>query len=1143
MAAGGPVSSPPRARRLLRVEKVLLQSQLHLFSLSRVLTLPMSEHKSNALNTPQDDAERIRLKRLEKLQSTSASSSGSSSPATGPSTPQPSVTPSPKPLVVRPAPKQPTPVATPPPQPTSVRKKAPPKFDSETWEHETITSVLKATLQKDVAEKTSYDIVWLKQLAEEILAEEPGRSLPRLNVDLIDRLLIARLEIDPQNMSDDLEFLPVLASLPAQQTIFEYLVGCWKRINSARSTLVKRGYSPVNTQQALEKLEKIRTLIISYAGLTMQMPDMFPQPSGRDIGPSELVAPLLSLSALSAPLLSSSTSPNTLGPSDIEQFLQELAARFEPDNEIDEILGPVVRNLLFHQSLSRPEGLAGGDSSWRGVVGGLEALVSVKAIVTMITRMPEWNPPAATAANIELTSLMGPLCRLGVFSREWPKIAKTYFSDAEKRTREDVESSYASLRGTLKSLQNSLFQIFNTLVRASAESREAVLQYFSRIIALNNKRAGMQVDPATVSTDSFMVNIQTVLYRLAEPFMDANFSKVDRIDPLYFAHSQRLDIREETRIKATSEEAARWAEENRLVEGASPPNFISDVFYLTVAMSHYGYQKTISSFMDLGKHLDDVQRHLDFLQGDGSWMTGPLRARTETAINAVKLEQDKIRVSQLAYEAQLLDPELVYRSIGFTNFLSTWLIRQVDPKKNHPNPPAQLPLPQDVLMSFRALPEFILEDIVEYLHFATQTSPDKFEISGKSEVLTFVLTFLTSTWYIKNPFLKSKINDILFMCLWGYGRERNGILGALLHSHPLALEHLMPALTNFYIEVEETGASSQFYDKFNARRNIAFVLKNIWNNPTHREALNIEANFLFRNVDKFVRFINLMINDVTYLMDESISELTQIHDIQEEMKNKEVWLSKPQEYRREREGTLRQLERHASSYTTLGRSTVELLKLFTAETKAPFMMPEIVDKLAAMLDYNLVALAGPKYQNLRVKEPEKLRFDPKSLLSDLIQIFLNLSDQPEFVRAVGGDGRSYSKEIFEDAGKIALRAGLKTDTELEKLRLFVRMVEEAKDTLEAEEDLGEIPDEFLDPLMATVMRDPVLLPSSRAIVDRATIKSHLLSDTKDPFNRAPMNIDQVIPDTALKERIEAFIAQRKEERKNSASTSTDVEMR
>lgn len=50
-----------------------------------------------------------------------------------------------------------------------------------------------------------------------------------------------------------------------------------------------------------------------------------------------------------------------------------------------------------------------------------------------------------------------------------------------------------------------------------------------------------------------------------------------------------------------------------------------------------------------------------------------------------------------------------------------------------------------------------------------------------------------------------------------------------------------------------------------------------------------------------------------------------------------------------------------------------------------------------------------------------------------------------------------------------------------------------------------------DPLMATLMRDPIMLPSSKAIMDRSTIKSHLLSDTTDPFNRSPLKIEDVIP--------------------------------
>lgn len=63
--------------------------------------------------------------------------------------------------------------------------------------------------------------------------------------------------------------------------------------------------------------------------------------------------------------------------------------------------------------------------------------------------------------------------------------------------------------------------------------------------------------------------------------------------------------------------------------------------------------------------------------------------------------------------------------------------------------------------------------------------------------------------------------------------------------------------------------------------------------------------------------------------------------------------------------------------------------------------------------------------------------------------------------------------------------------------------------------------------MYHIMRDPVLLPTSRTIVDRSTIKSHLLSDSKDPFNRMPLAIDQVIPEPELKMRIEAWVSERR----------------
>ena len=47
--------------------------------------------------------------------------------------------------------------------------------------------------------------------------------------------------------------------------------------------------------------------------------------------------------------------------------------------------------------------------------------------------------------------------------------------------------------------------------------------------------------------------------------------------------------------------------------------------------------------------------------------------------------------------------------------------------------------------------------------------------------------------------------------------------------------------------------------------------------------------------------------------------------------------------------------------------------------------------------------------------------------------------------------------------------------------------------------------------MYTIMKEPVILPSTGMSIDLATIKSHLLSDPTDPFNRSPLKIEDDIP--------------------------------
>ena len=43
------------------------------------------------------------------------------------------------------------------------------------------------------------------------------------------------------------------------------------------------------------------------------------------------------------------------------------------------------------------------------------------------------------------------------------------------------------------------------------------------------------------------------------------------------------------------------------------------------------------------------------------------------------------------------------------------------------------------------------------------------------------------------------------------------------------------------------------------------------------------------NGKQFIRFINMMMNDTTFLLDESLSALTRIHEVQEDMADPAKW--------------------------------------------------------------------------------------------------------------------------------------------------------------------------------------------------------------------------------------------------------------
>lgn len=223
-----------------------------------------------------------------------------------------------------------------------------------------------------------------------------------------------------------------------------------------------------------------------------------------------------------------------------------------------------------------------------------------------------------------------------------------------------------------------------------------------------------------------------------------------------------------------------------------------------------------------------------------------------------------------------------------------------------------------------------------------------------------------------------------------------------------------------------------------------------------------------------MQFVNLLLNDVTYLLDEGLSKLIDINKLQKDLEaNPPADASTaPPPDRRDREATLAQAERQATSYISLANETVSLLVRFTAFVPDAFVVPEVVDRLARMLNFNQVVLTGDKCKTLKVKDPAKYRFNPRDLLSAIVDIYLNLRTKQGFVLACARDGRSYRREVFEQTTVILRKYSLKPSSDIEAFQQFYNAVDKAKlEDEEGEEALGDIPDHFL----GTVFRAAVLI--------------------------------------------------------------------
>ena len=327
-------------------------------------------------------------------------------------------------------------------------------------------------------------------------------------------------------------------------------------------------------------------------------------------------------------------------------------------------------------------------------------------------------------------------------------------------------------------------------------------------------------------------------------------------------------------------------------------------------------------------------------------------------------------------------------------------------------------------------------------------------------------------------------------------------------SSALGSRHLMRTLLNVFVSIEMTGASVQFEAKFNYRFGMYRVMAALRDLHVHRRALRALCDEALANIESseqplLLRFANLLMNDAVYLLDQILEHMQHLRqtELQPPTGAQEV-------------ADARFYAHISRMYNQLGNETTRALENVSAADAAArlFVDPVLLERVAAMLNYFLDHLVGPKKRReLVVHDRDKYEFKPEQLVQSICQLYVNLaaaSPSPSpglstaesadeggpgaqeqeaaavaapagavddrFCLAILREDRSYSKDLLLEAFHVLqrVRASSCLLNDFGMLAERMRALEESGAAASASSDLtpdADTPDEFVDPIMGKLL--------------------------------------------------------------------------
>lgn len=269
---------------------------------------------------------------------------------------------------------------------------------------------------------------------------------------------------------------------------------------------------------------------------------------------------------------------------------------------------------------------------------------------------------------------------------------------------------------------------------------------------------------------------------------------------------------------------------------------ITEFYFLAVQMFHYSWDQIRQNYMDLNRILNQLK----------------------SKKNPVAEEEFKYFVKvKLCYDIILTDPSRNSMLLQLCNLTMSLIIRWAGFNGVLPLPP-----PNQIL---GFLPEHFVESISELLIIILELQPETIRSLGTSEtsnLLTFLTIVLASPSHFSNPYLRAKLVQAFSLIIT---ESVFGDLSNLINCNEIAKNYLLPSLVVFYVDIESSGGSGQFYEKYVYRHYTSKIFNFLWKFEYYQNQTKTQQDEPY-----FARFLNMLINDTTWCLDEGLKKLIDI---------------------------------------------------------------------------------------------------------------------------------------------------------------------------------------------------------------------------------------------------------------------------